>query len=221
MLPGKSSRAETPQWRGSPGQGVEGSGVMAVPCRPLWGWKEWNVGAGVGGEPSWVCRELLGGPWVGITGWRRRPAGVVVSEGNGMTQSFLRALLWEALGSPGEGGEARESSSWGQRTVSWICPSGLMGLLPPRILPSGLTSQDLPHGASQGRSRGWMQVRPLEGVPLPAECSLCGAPQGPGWTRLPPALAQPRSRQTQAPKCPRVGLYPYCWNCLVLHLSGQ
>lgn len=29
-----------------------------------------------------------------------------------------------------------------------------------------------------------MQVRPLEGVLLPAECSPCGTPQGPGWTFL-------------------------------------
>lgn len=36
---------------------------------------------------------VLGGPRVVITGWRRRPVGFVVSEGNGMTQSFLRALL--------------------------------------------------------------------------------------------------------------------------------
>lgn len=96
-----------------------------------------------------------------------------------------------------------------------------MGFLPTRILPSDLTAQDLPHGASQGRSRGWMQVRPLERVPLPAECSPCGAPQGPGWTGLPPALARPGRRQTRAPKCLRVGLYPHCWDFLVLHLSGQ
>lgn len=53
----------------------------------------------------------------GIAGWplgghhgmeEERPAGVVVSEGNGMTQSFLRALLWrpwEALEKEGRSGE--------------------------------------------------------------------------------------------------------------------
>ena len=82
-------------------------GVMAVPCRPGRGWEDCSVGAG-GAESTHGSAGSVGWPSGGHHGMEEEAGGLVVSEGNGMTQSFLRALLssepgyhvWAGLGKP-------------------------------------------------------------------------------------------------------------------------